>query len=91
MVLRQRPRLLLLILLAGMAAISAWPLLSLLPAFAERVLHLNDKAYSLAYSTMLSSVGVGALLAALTAATFSTEDRQKPLLTVGVGFVSIAL
>ena len=40
---------------------------------------------------MLSSVGVGALLAALTAATFSTEDRQKPLLTVGVGFVSIAL
>ncbi len=90
-VLRQRPRLLLLILLAGMAAISAWPLLSLLPAFAERVLHLNDKAYSLAYSTMLSSVGVGALLAALTAATFSTEDRQKPLLTVGVGFVSIAL
>jgi predicted MFS family arabinose efflux permease len=86
-VLRQNPRLFLLILLAGCAAISGWPLLSLLPAFAERVLHEKERAFSL----MLSSVGIGALLAALTAATFSTENRQQRLLVVGVGSVSIAL
>ncbi len=86
-VLRRDPQLMLLILLAGLASVAGWPLLSLLPAYAERVLHEKESAYS----AMLSSVGIGALLAALTVATFSTENRQKAILIVGVGCVGSAL
>lgn len=86
-VLRRQPRVLLLIGLAGWVAVSAWPMLALLPAFAEKVLHLNEKGYS----AMLSSVGIGALLAALTAATFGTERRQKTLLFIGLCTVCLAL
>jgi len=86
-VLRQEPRLLLLILLAGWVAVFGWPLLSLLPAFADKVLHHRERGYSL----MLTSVGVGALLAALTAATYGTEPRQRRLLGSGLGFVCLAL
>jgi predicted MFS family arabinose efflux permease len=72
-VLRRHPRLLMLILLAGWVSGSGWSLLALLPAFAEKVLGMKEGGYS----TMLSSVGIGALLAALTAATFGNERRQR--------------
>ncbi len=86
-VLRRHPRLLLLILLAGWVAVSGWPLLALLPAYAEKVLGMKEGGYS----TMLSSVGIGALLAALTAATFGSEGRQRWLLLLGLSAVSVAL
>jgi predicted MFS family arabinose efflux permease len=72
-VLRRHPRLLMLIALAGWVSASGWSLLALLPAFAENVLGMMEGGYS----TMLSSVGVGALLAALTAATFGNERSQR--------------
>ena len=86
-VLRRERRLLLVILLAGWVSISAWPLLSLLPAFAEKVLNLAEGGYSM----MLSAIGVGALLAALTTATFGTEARQPRLLLIGLCCVCAAL
>jgi predicted MFS family arabinose efflux permease len=86
-VLRREPRLVLLIVLAGWVAVAGWPLLSLLPAFAEKVLNHNERGYSL----MLSAVGVGALLAALTAATYGTEHRQRRLLIAGMTCVGTAL
>ena len=86
-VLRRHPRLMVLILLAGWVSASGWPLLALLPAFAEKILGLKEGGYS----TMLSSVGVGALFAALMAATFGNEGRQRWLLVFGLTAVCIAL
>lgn len=86
-VLRRHPRLLMLIVLAGWVSASGWSLLALLPAFAEKVLGMKEGGYS----TMLSAVGVGALLAALTAATFGSESRQRWHLLAGLASVSIGL
>jgi predicted MFS family arabinose efflux permease len=86
-VLRKEPRMVLVILLAGWVAVAGWPLLALLPAFASTVLHLSKQAYS----TMLSAIGVGALLAALTAATYGTVHRQRWLLRIGALCVCVAL
>lgn len=86
-VLRRQPQLLMLILLAGWASIAGWPLLALLPAFAEKVLGMAEGGYS----TMLSAVGIGALTAALTAATFGTENRKRGLLVVGLACVGAGL
>jgi predicted MFS family arabinose efflux permease len=86
-VLRRKPRLLVLILLAGWVAVAGWPLLALLPAFAANVLHRSEGGYS----ALLSAVGVGALLAALTAATVGSERRQRRLLLLGLGCVCVAL
>jgi predicted MFS family arabinose efflux permease len=86
-VLRKEPRMVLVILLAGWVAVAGWPLLALLPAFASTVLHLSKQAYS----TMLSTIGVGALLGALTAATYGTVHRQRRLLRIGVSCVCAAL
>jgi predicted MFS family arabinose efflux permease len=86
-VVRAKPRLALLILLAGWVSVSGWPLLALLPAYAEKVLNLAEGGYS----AMLSAVGVGALLGALTAATFGAEHRQGWILTVGLAFLFAGL
>ena len=76
-----------LFLLASLAAIGGWPLLALLPSFADKVLGRGQTAYG----TVLSAVGVGALLAALTAATFGNEVRRKVLLLGGLVAVATAL
>jgi len=86
-VLKQERRIFLLILLAGATAIAGWPLLSLLPAFARDVLHLDERGYG----SLLSSVGIGALLAALTAATFGRETRQRTMLIGGLAIVCAGL
>lgn len=84
--LRQRPSLLYFVLLAGLVAISGWPLLALLPIFVETRLqgHAED------YSSLLSAVGVGALAAALTTATFGTIARRKAIMGWGIVLVSVA-
>lgn len=76
-----------LIALTGAVAMCGWPLLSLLPAFAERILGMAEGAYS----SMLSAVGAGALLAALTVATFGTAARQRWFLWAGVGIIGASL
>lgn len=74
-------------LLAGLVAVGGWPTLSLLPAFAERVLHQDEKGYAL----LLSCLGVGALIGAAVTATFARESRQNLLMLVGVTCVSAML
>lgn len=76
-----------LVLLAGFVATGGWPLLALLPSLAEGELGHAEGGYG----TLLSSVGLGALLAALTAATFAGEVRPKVLLLGGLILVAGAL
>jgi predicted MFS family arabinose efflux permease len=86
-VLARTPGMLTLVLLAGLVAGGGWPLLALLPFFAERELGRAEGGYG----TLLSAVGVGALMAALTAATFANELRPKVVLLAGLVLVAAAL
>ncbi len=86
-VLARDRRLLALVLVAGLAAVGGWPLLALLPSFASQVLGRAEDGYSM----MLSAVGGGALLAALTAATYGSEVRRRRLLFGGLCLVALAL
>jgi predicted MFS family arabinose efflux permease len=89
-VIARRPGLRTIVVLAGLAAIGGWPLLALLPSFAARALGLGEEARG-GYGTMLSAVGVGALAAALTAATIGNDVRRKLLLLGGLLAVTTAL
>jgi MFS family permease len=84
----QRPRLLAVVLVAGTTALFGWPFLSLLPALAEHELAANGEE---GYSLMLSSTGGGALLAALTVATFGSAERRQRFIVAGVLTVSLGL
>src|SRR5207249_3350338 len=75
-----------LILLAGSTAFWAWPFLSLLPALAVQFGH---GAQGTAW--LFSGIGVGALAAALTVATFGTPGRSWAFITVGVVLVVTGL
>jgi predicted MFS family arabinose efflux permease len=86
-VLGRRPGLLTLVLLAGLVAVGGWPLLPLLPAVAERRLGMGQGGYG----TLLSSVGFGALGAALMAATIGNDVRRKLLLLGGLVAVTAGL
>jgi MFS family permease len=86
-VLASQPGMLTLVLLAGLVAVGGWPLLPLLPSVASQVLGADETAYG----TLLSAVGVGALAAALTAATLGHDVRRKVLLAGGLILVSGAL
>ncbi|MGE3807285.1 MAG: MFS transporter, partial [Gemmataceae bacterium] len=77
----------LLIFLAGVLALCGWPFIALLPAFAERTLHVGEFGYSL----MLSGTGCGALLAALAVAAFVNFERRKLFITTGVVLLGAAL
>ncbi|MFO0842068.1 MAG: MFS transporter [Gemmataceae bacterium] len=85
--LRNHPTLILLLFLAGSVAFFGWPLLSLLPAFADRQLDEGSAGYSL----MLSAIGAGALLGALVVATFGTPQRRRWILGGGVTLGAAAL
>jgi predicted MFS family arabinose efflux permease len=86
-VLAGRPGMLTLVLLAGLVAIGGWPLLPLLPMLATAELHRAEGGYG----TLLSAVGIGALVGALTAASVANEVRRKVLLFGGLVLVSWAL
>src|SRR5437773_6715165 len=68
-----------LILLAGSTAFWSWPFFSLLPALAVQFGHA-----ALGTVWLYSGVGVGALAAALTVATFGSLNRSWAFITVGV-------
>jgi len=76
----QRPRLLLLLGMAAGMAFFAWPLLSLLPALADRRLQVGQTGCG----GLLSAVGGGALVAALLVANLSTASARAVALCVGV-------
>jgi hypothetical protein len=70
----------LLLVLIGVMALCGWPVLSLLPAYSVRAL---DGAASL-YAILLSTIGTGALLAALAVARFGSLERRHWYLGSGV-------
>jgi MFS family permease len=76
-----------LILLAFTTALCGWPVISLLPALAQHVLHSETQGYSF----MLSSIGIGALAAAWAVATFGSLEHRARLIGAGVVLVSAAL
>jgi predicted MFS family arabinose efflux permease len=83
-VLARTPGLLALVLLAGLVGGAGWPLLALLPSFADKELDLGEAGYG----TLLSSVGLGALSGALAAATFGSELRRGVLMFGGLVLVA---
>jgi MFS family permease len=83
----RRPQLVLLVVLSGAMSFFGWPVLSLLPAVADRQLGLGKEGYS----GLLSAVGGGALVAALAVASFGTGARRGRLLALGVALASAGL
>jgi MFS family permease len=75
-----------LILLAGSTAFWGWPFLALLPALAAQ---FGYGAHGTAW--LFSGVGVGALAAALTVATFGSPSRSWAFIAAGVVLVITAL
>ncbi|HJZ56184.1 MAG TPA: MFS transporter [Gemmataceae bacterium] len=72
-------------LLGGLVAFTlvmcvfGWPVLTLLPAYTRLTLGLAEKSYSV----LVSSLGAGALVAALATATFGTVGRRAAFLVAG--------
>jgi predicted MFS family arabinose efflux permease len=82
----QRKLVLLLVLSAAMS-LFGWPILSLLPALADKDLHVSEGGYS----AMLSGIGAGAFVAALVVASFGSPSRQRYFLGAGVALAAGSL
>jgi MFS family permease len=74
-----RPKLAGLIVLTGAFSVFAWPTLTLLPAYTRLALFRQEKSYSI----LLCALGLGALAAALTTATFGNVARRRAFLLLG--------
>jgi MFS family permease len=85
--LRENPALGGLVLLTLLMCIFGWPLLTILPAYTRLQLGLGEKAYSL----LVSAVGAGALIAALTTATFGSKARRGLFLIFGAFVTSVGV
>jgi MFS family permease len=68
-----------LVLLTLLLCVFGWPVQTLLPAYTRTRLGLAEDSYGL----LVSAVGAGALVAALTTATFGTVGRRAPFLVAG--------
>jgi MFS family permease len=84
---KDRPRLAALVLLTGAFSTFAWPTLTLLPAYTRLELFRQEKSYSI----LLSGLGLGALAAAVTSATFSSVARRRGFLLGGSGLGAAGL
>lgn len=82
-----RPRLLLLLAMAGAMAFFGWPLLSLLPALADQRLQAGEQGYA----RLLSAVGAGALVGSLLVATFTTGQARLVALAASVACATSGL
>jgi MFS family permease len=76
-----------LLLLTGLLCVFAWPALSLFPAYTKFALGRAEKEYSL----LVSGLGAGALLGALTTATVGSVERRRRLLAVGAMLAAVGL
>jgi MFS family permease len=83
----QHPQLVLLLLLSGSMSLFGWPILSLLPAVADRRLGGSTDAYA----WMLSAIGGGAGVASLLVASFGMRIRRRWFLAAGVALASSSL
>jgi MFS family permease len=75
-----------LVLIVALMASCGWPILTLLPGVAQRSLALGGHGYSL----LLVGVGVGALSAACTVATYGSVERRGLFIGTGVCVVTAA-
>lgn len=82
-----RPILAALLAFTGLLSVFAWPALSLFPAYTRTVLGRAETEYSV----LVSSLGAGALVGALTTATFGTVRRRGRFLAVGSGLAVAGL
>jgi MFS family permease len=85
--LRDHPAMGGLVLLTFVVCVFGWPIITVLPAYTKLRLHLKEDAYSL----LLSAIGAGALIAALTTATFGSVARRGTFLLLGVGAAAVGL
>jgi MFS family permease len=76
-----------LLLLFSVVGIFGWSYSVLMPAYAADVLHVTEGRYS----ALLSANGLGALLGALTVATFGSRVRPRVLILGGLWVFSAAL
>lgn len=75
------PRLGGLVLLTLLLCVFAWPTLTLFPGYTRTVLGREETAYT----GLVSGLGAGALVAALTTATFGSAARRVGFLVLGAG------
>jgi len=83
----QHRRLRLMLILFAIVGIFGWSYTVLMPAFATDVLHVGQEKYG----TLLSANGLGALLGALTVATFGSYVSRRLLVLGGLGVFSLML
>jgi MFS family permease len=76
-----------LVVLTGILASFAWPVLTLLPAFTRTVLNQQQTTYSM----LVGCVGAGALCGALTTATFGNVKRRGRFLVLGCAMGTLGL
>jgi MFS family permease len=100
-----KPRLALLLVMVAVIAFTGWPMLALLPALAQHHLELGGliprlfpyladrplEAEKIGYGLLLSGIGLGALLAALTIASFGSLSRSRRFIGTGVVLTAAAL
>jgi MFS family permease len=77
----------LLLVLFGVVGIFGWSYSVLLPAYATDLLHVKERGYG----ALLSANGLGALLGALTVATFGSRTRPRVLVLGGLWLFSAML
>jgi Na+/melibiose symporter-like transporter len=82
-----RPRLAGLLVLTGLLCVFGWPVISLFPTYTRTALGHAEKEYSV----LVSSIGAGALVAALTNATFGTVGRRGFFLLAGASVTTAGL
>jgi MFS family permease len=85
--LRDHPAMGGLVLLTFVVCVFGWPVITVLPAYTRLQLHLKEDTYSL----LLSSLGGGALVAALTIATFGKIERRGAFLLLGTSAAAAGL
>jgi MFS family permease len=85
--LRARPWLLGLVLLSGAISFFGWPVLSLLPALADRELHSGPGLYG----ALVAAIGTGAMLAALLVAACGSLGWRKLFLVGGVALQALGM
>jgi MFS family permease len=80
-------RLRILLLLFGVVGIFGWSYSVLLPAYATDILHVGERGYG----ALLSANGLGALLGALTVATYGNRLRPQSMILGGLWLFSAML
>jgi MFS family permease len=85
--LRERGALGALVILTLVLCVFGWPLITILPAYTRTQLGQSEQTFGL----LVSAVGLGALVASLTVATFATAARRSGFLVCGPAVAALGL